>query len=58
MRILVAGATGYLGGAVALRLLRDGHAVVALVRDVAKAEPHDPGRASPFARARWTMRRD
>jgi nucleoside-diphosphate-sugar epimerase len=39
MRILVAGASGYLGGAIALRLLRDGHAVVALVRDVAKAEP-------------------
>lgn len=39
MRILVVGATGYLGGAVALRLARDGHAVVALVRDTAKAEP-------------------
>jgi len=39
MRILVVGASGYLGGAVALRLVRDGHAVVALVRDVAKAEP-------------------
>jgi len=39
MRILVVGASGYLGGAVALRMVRDGHAVVALVRDVAKAEP-------------------
>lgn len=39
MRILVIGATGYLGGAVALRLARDGHTVVALVRDTAKAEP-------------------
>ena len=39
MRILVVGASGYLGGAVALRLVRDGHAVVALVRDIAKAEP-------------------
>lgn len=39
MKILVIGATGYLGGAVALRLARDGHAVVALVRDAAKAEP-------------------
>ena len=39
MRVLVVGATGYLGGAVALRLARDGHAVAALVRDTAKAEP-------------------
>ena len=39
MRILVIGATGYLGGAVALRQVRDGHAVTALVRDIAKAEP-------------------
>ena len=39
MRVLVVGAAGYLGGAVALRLARDGHAVVALVRDTAKAEP-------------------
>jgi nucleoside-diphosphate-sugar epimerase len=39
MRVLVVGATGYLGGAVALRLLREGHAVTALVRDAAKAEP-------------------
>lgn len=38
MRILVVGATGYLGGAVALRLLRQGHAVTALVRDTARAE--------------------
>lgn len=39
MRILVVGATGYLGGGVALRLLREGHAVTALVRDAARAEP-------------------
>ena len=39
MRVLVIGASGFLGGAVALRLVRDGHAVVALVRDAAKAEP-------------------
>ena len=39
MRVLVIGASGYLGGAVALRLVRDGHAVTALVRDIAKAEP-------------------
>lgn len=39
MRILVVGASGYLGGAVALRLLREGLAVTALVRDTSKAEP-------------------
>ena len=39
MRVLVVGATGYLGGAVALRLMREGHTVTALVRDVSKAAP-------------------
>lgn len=39
MWVLVVGATGYLGGAVALRLRREGHNVVALARDVARAEP-------------------
>lgn len=37
MRILVVGASGFLGGAVSRRLLREGHTVVALVRDAAKA---------------------
>jgi nucleoside-diphosphate-sugar epimerase len=37
MRIVVVGASGFLGGAVAKRLKRDGHEVVALVRDTAKA---------------------
>lgn len=37
MRIVVVGASGFLGGAVAKRLKRDGHEVVALVRDRAKA---------------------
>ena len=38
MRVLVIGASGFLGGAVALRLARDGHAVVALTRDPSKTE--------------------
>jgi nucleoside-diphosphate-sugar epimerase len=37
MRILVIGATGYIGGSVAARLLQAGHAVSGLVRDAAKA---------------------
>ena len=37
MRILVVGASGFLGGAVALRLLREGHVVTALVRAITKA---------------------
>jgi nucleoside-diphosphate-sugar epimerase len=39
MQILVIGASGFLGGAVALRLHQDGHAITALVRDAAKAKP-------------------
>ena len=37
MRVLVIGATGFLGGAVAKRLQRDGHDVVALVRPSSNA---------------------
>ena len=58
MRVLVVGATGYLGGAVALRLARDGHAVVALVRDTSKAVAYDPRPASPFAKAPSTTLRN
>ena len=38
MRVLVIGASGYLGGAIAQRLERDGHEVVALVRNAAKGQ--------------------
>ncbi|HSK26240.1 MAG TPA: NAD-dependent epimerase/dehydratase family protein [Jiangellales bacterium] len=43
MRLVVTGATGFVGGALARHLLRDGHEVVALVRS--------PGRASGLAAA-------
>lgn len=38
MRIFLTGASGYIGGAVALRLIRDGATVHGLVRDPAKAK--------------------
>ena len=37
MRILIVGASGYIGGAVSLALLRAGHTVEALVRKPAAA---------------------
>ncbi|WP_143532702.1 NAD-dependent epimerase/dehydratase family protein [Saccharothrix sp. ALI-22-I] len=36
MHVFVTGASGYIGGAVATRLLRAGHTVTGLTRDVAK----------------------
>jgi nucleoside-diphosphate-sugar epimerase len=38
MHVFVTGASGYIGGAVAARLLRAGHTVSGLTRDTAKAE--------------------
>ncbi len=38
MKVLVTGATGFVGGALARRLLGDGYQVRALVRDRDKAE--------------------
>ncbi len=37
MKIFVTGATGYIGGSVAERLLREGHTVTGLVRTEEKA---------------------
>jgi nucleoside-diphosphate-sugar epimerase len=37
MRVLIIGASGFIGGAVALKLVREGHAACALVRDPAKS---------------------
>ncbi|HVZ73270.1 MAG TPA: TIGR01777 family oxidoreductase [Polyangia bacterium] len=42
-KILIAGATGLLGTALAAACTRDGDSVVALVRDVARAAPKLPG---------------
>lgn len=39
MRILLTGITGYVGGALAPRLQRDGHELVGLARDPARAHP-------------------
>jgi nucleoside-diphosphate-sugar epimerase len=38
MNIFITGAAGYIGGSVAQRLLKDGHAIRGLVRDASKAE--------------------
>jgi uncharacterized protein YbjT (DUF2867 family) len=38
MNIFVTGATGYIGGSVAVRLLRDGHRIRGLVRSPGKAD--------------------
>ena len=38
MKVFVTGATGYIGGSVAARLLADGHAIAGLVRDAARAD--------------------
>ena len=37
MRVFITGANGYIGGAVASALIKDGHEVRGLVRDRAKA---------------------
>lgn len=43
MKILVAGATGFVGRNLILELLKDGHEVIALCRSLNKVKNHDPG---------------
>jgi nucleoside-diphosphate-sugar epimerase len=47
MRVLVLGVSGFIGGAVALRLIREGHIVHALVRDPAKTGRLEDAGLSP-----------
>ena len=39
MLFFISGITGHVGGAALNQLLKDGHAVLAIVRDLAKAQP-------------------
>ncbi|MFF8289523.1 NAD-dependent epimerase/dehydratase family protein [Streptomyces sp. NPDC016309] len=49
MKVLVLGATGYIGSAVVSRLTREGHDVVPLVKDAAALEPDMPVRVGDLA---------
>lgn len=48
MRVLVTGAAGYLGGHVVDRLVAEGHAVTALVREPSRVGPWLASRATPL----------
>ena len=49
MKIFITGATGYIGGSVAARLIKDGHRVVGLARTDAAAEALRQRGIEPYA---------
>ncbi|MCC9305807.1 NAD-dependent epimerase/dehydratase family protein [Kitasatospora sp. RB6PN24] len=49
MKILVLGATGYIGAAAVDRLVQDGHEIIRLVRDSAKIAPELPHRVGDLS---------
>jgi nucleoside-diphosphate-sugar epimerase len=55
MRVFIAGATGYIGGAVAARLLADGHRVSGLARSEEKAAALDERGVTPIRAELWDL---
>ena len=55
MRVFIAGATGYIGGAVAVRLLAEGHRVSGLARSEEKAAALEERGVTPIKAALWDL---